>query len=81
MFFSVTIGAAAFLLGAGVAILRGAPLPQWVGWMAVLIGIVAAVPSHVLGGALDHIGFAGFLGLAAWSVVVSVFLARADAKA
>jgi hypothetical protein len=81
MFFSVTIGAAAFLLGAGAAILRGAPLPRWLGWAAVLIGIVAAVPSHVLGGVLDHVGFGGFLGLAAWSVVVSVLLARADSKA
>ena len=74
MFFTVTIGAAGFLLGAGAAVLGGAPLPRWLGWAAVVIGIVAAVPSHVLGGVLDHIGFGGVLGLAAWSLVVSVLL-------
>ena len=74
MFFTVTIGAAGFLLGAGAAVLGGAPLPRWLGWAALGIGIVAAVPSHVLGGVLDHIGFGGVLGLAAWSLVVSVLL-------
>jgi len=74
MFFTVTIGAAGFLLGAGAAVLGGAPLPRWLGWAALVIGIVAAVPSHVLGGVLDHIGFGGVLGLAAWSLVVSVVL-------
>jgi len=74
MFFTVTIGAAAFLFGAGAAVLQGAPLPRWLGWAAIVIGVVAAIPSHILGGVLDHIGFGGFLGLAAWSLVVSVLL-------
>jgi len=75
MFFTVTTGAAAFLLGAGAAVLRGAPLPRWLGWTAVVAEVVAVVPSHILGGVLDHIGFAGILGLAAWSLVASVLLA------
>lgn len=74
MFFTVTIGAAGFLFGAGAAVLQGAPLPRWLGWVAIVIGVVAAVPSHILGGALDHIGFGGFLGLAAWSLVVSILV-------
>jgi hypothetical protein len=38
-----------------------------------VIAVVAAIPSHVLRGLLDHIGFGG-LGLAVWSLVVSVVL-------
>jgi hypothetical protein len=39
-----------------------------------VIAVVAAVPSHILGGSLDHIGFGGLPGLAAWSLVVSVLI-------
>jgi hypothetical protein len=75
MFFPVTIGTAAFLLGAGAAVLQGGPLPKWLGWPTIAVAIVAGVPSHVLGGVLDHIGFAGFIGLAVWTLIVSVLLA------
>jgi hypothetical protein len=81
MFFTVTIGASGFLLGAGSAVLQGAPLPRWLGSVAIVFAVVAAIPSHILGGVLDHIGFGGFLGLAAWSAVVSILLAvRARAE-
>jgi hypothetical protein len=81
MFFTVTIGVAGFLFGAGAAVLQGAVLPRWLGWAAIVIAVVAAVPSHILGGSLDHIGFGGFLGLAAWSLVVSVLMSvRAQPK-
>jgi hypothetical protein len=43
MFFTVTIGAAGFLFGSGAAVLQGAPLPRWLGWAAIVIGVVAAV--------------------------------------
>jgi hypothetical protein len=81
MFFPVTVGAAGFMFGAGTAVLKGAPLPGWLGWAAIAVAVVAAIPSHVLGGVLDHIGFGGFIGLAAWSLIVSVLLTlrqRAD---
>jgi hypothetical protein len=76
LLFPLTIGVSAFLLGAGVVALQTGALPGWVGWWAVVFGVVAAVPSHVLGGVLDHIGFVGFLGLAVWTLIVSVLLAR-----
>lgn len=75
MFFPVTIGVAGFLFGAGTAVFQGGSLPRWLGWSAFAIAILAAIPSHVLGGALDHIGFAGFIGLAVWTVIVSILLA------
>jgi hypothetical protein len=75
MFFPVTVGVSAFFLGAGFATLRTGALPRWLGWSALVLGVVSAVPSHVLGGVLDHIGFAGFIGLCGWMLVVGVLLA------
>jgi hypothetical protein len=74
--FPWTVGASAFLLGASAAVLRSDPLPPWLGWMALVLGVVAAIPSHVLGGALYHIGVVSIAGLGIWTVIVSVLLAR-----
>ena len=74
--FTLTVGMSAFLLGAGFAFLRTGAMPRWVAWLAVVIGAVAAVPGHVLGGALDHVGFAAFMGMGVWTVIASVWLWR-----
>jgi hypothetical protein len=76
--FPITIGASGFLLGAGIEVLRTRVFPIWLGWLAVSLGIVAAVPSHVLGGALDHIGIVPVAGLGIWTIVVSVLLTRRE---
>ncbi len=73
--FPLTLGTAAFLLGAGIAAVRSRVLATWLNWSAIGLGLVAAVPSHVLGGVLDHIGFIAFVGLGIWTLVVSVLLA------
>jgi hypothetical protein len=73
--FPVTIGTSAFLLGAGAGALKSAALPKWLGWMAILFAIVAAIPSHVLGGVLDHIGILALAGLGVWTLIVAVLLA------
>ena len=75
LFYPVTVGISAFLLGAGTAVLKTAALPKWLGWLAVFLAVVAAIPSHVLGGALDHIGFFAFGGLGVWTLIVGVLLA------
>jgi hypothetical protein len=64
MFFTVALGAFAFSMGAGVSILQTALLPKWLGWAAVVIGIVAITPA----------GFFGFLAMGLWIVVASVVL-------
>jgi hypothetical protein len=74
--FPLTIGTAAFLLGGGAAVLQTDLFPRWLGWFAVVFGVIAAFPSHVIGGGLDHIGFFGFLGLAVWTVIVSILALR-----
>ena len=78
--FPWTVGACAFLLGAGTAVPQTRVLARWLGWLAVVLGVVAAIPSHVLGGALDHIGVLPVAGLALWTLVVSVLVRRTDAE-
>lgn len=65
MFFTVAIGTAAFLLGAGVGTLKTGILPRWLGWAAVVIGVVAITPA----------GFFGFLAMGVWTLIASVMLA------
>lgn len=65
MFFTVAVGTGAFLLGTGVATLKTGVLPKWLGWAAVVIGVVAITPA----------GFFGFLALGVWTLIASVMLA------
>ncbi len=65
------IGMVAYMAGYGIAILRGAAVPRWLGWLAVALAILAAIPA---------VGFFAILGIAIWSIVLGVLLfARADA--
>jgi hypothetical protein len=71
MFFPLAVGAAAFLLGSGIAIVKTATLPKWLGWVAIVLGVVAATPA----------GFFAFMGLGIWTLIVSVMLSlRAGAE-
>ena len=73
--FLFTIGASAFLFGAGSATLATALVPRWLGWLAYVMAAAAVIPSHVLGGALDHIGLVPFAGLAIWMIATGTVLA------
>jgi hypothetical protein len=65
-FFPVAVGTSAFLLGAGILMIRAGYLSTWIGWAAVVIGVLAVTP----------IGFFAFLAALAWVLVVSILLAR-----
>ena len=70
MFFTVAIGTAAFLLGAGIAMVKTDILPKWLGWVAIVLGVASFTP----------LGFFGFLGMGLWILVASVMLSmKADA--
>lgn len=76
-FLPVLAGAFVFAISSGVAILRGAALPRWLGWAAIAIGIAAIIPPT---------SFPALLGFVIWSVIVSILMyqrtgAPADAGA
>lgn len=65
LFFPAAIGSAALMLAAGIAIARGGSgIPRWLGWVAILLGVVALSP----------VGFFAFLVAGLWILVVSVLL-------
>jgi hypothetical protein len=45
VFYTLLVGGCVFGIASAVAILRGAGLPNWLGWIAVLIGIAMATPA------------------------------------
>lgn len=68
-FFPVALGAAVLLLASGISIAVHGSLPRWLGWVAIVLGVVGMTP----------IGFVGFLGGGVWILIVSVLLtARAQ---
>ena len=74
LFTPLTVGTSAFLFGAGSLAMATRSVPRWAGPLAMFFGVVAAMPSHVLGGPLYHVGFVGFAGMGLWTVAVSVWL-------
>lgn len=65
LFLPVLAGALVFGLCAGLAILRGATLPKWLGWVAIVLGIAAIVPPA---------SFPALIGFVLWSIVTGVLL-------
>jgi hypothetical protein len=66
-FFPIVMGIAIFLLATGIAALRHAVLPAWLGWAAVVLGIAIITP----------IGFFALFATLVWVLIVSVLLFRA----
>jgi hypothetical protein len=65
LFLPVVVGALILAVSSGLAILRGARLPNWLGWVAIVLGIVAVIPPA---------SFPALLGFVIWSVVVSILM-------
>jgi hypothetical protein len=64
MFIPIAVGTFAFSVGTGLSVLTSRVLPKWLGWVAIVIGIVAITPG----------GFFGFLAMGVWIVIASVVL-------
>ena len=64
-FFPVALGSAVMWLAVGITIVQHGLLPKWLGWVAVVLGVVALTP----------VGFFSFPLGALWIVVVSIMLA------
>jgi hypothetical protein len=67
LFLPVQAGGFVFGVCSGLAILRGAALSKWLGWVAIMIGVVVLIPSA---------SFYALLAFAIWSTVVSVLVYR-----
>jgi hypothetical protein len=65
-FFPFEIGLVVFALCTGLAIIASGALPKWLGWIMVVIGIVAFSP----------VGFFGFFVVLIWSVIVAILIYR-----
>jgi hypothetical protein len=63
-FLPVLLGAGVFLLASGISIVTHGALPKWLGWVAIVFGVVAFTP----------IGFIAFPAGALWILIVSVML-------
>jgi hypothetical protein len=63
-FVPLTAGVCVFMIANGLAAVRWGFLPAWLGWIAILIGIVAVTP----------VGFFAFLATIVWIIVVSVVM-------
>ena len=71
-FFPIALGTTVFLLASGISIVRHGALPKWLGWVAIVLGVVGVTP----------IGFVSFLAGGVWILIVSVLLSlRARAPA
>lgn len=64
-FMPIAVGSSVLFLSAGISIVRHRALPRWLGWVAILLGVLASTP----------IGYFSFVGGGVWIAVVSVLLA------
>lgn len=64
LFPPLALGVFAFLVGAGKSILATAVLPNFVGWVAILLSVAALTP----------VGFFAFLALGLWILLVSLLV-------
>jgi hypothetical protein len=68
LFLPVSAGGLVFGIASGLAILRGARLPTWLGWAAIVIGILTAAPAGLL----------GIVALIFWTATISVLVFRRE---
>ena len=62
--YAFNVGAAVLLIASGLAIVRGHSLPRWVGWLALVLALLAFVP----------LPNAGVPAVGVWTLVVGIVL-------
>jgi hypothetical protein len=72
LFLPILAGAFVFAISSGLAILGGARLPKWLGWVAIVLGIAAIIPP---------ISFPSLFGFLIWSLIVSILMYRRSGAA
>jgi hypothetical protein len=71
IFIPLVAGACVFMIANGLVTIRHGALPAWLGWTALLIGVVSVTP----------IGFFGFMATIAWVLIVSVLIVVREVRA
>ena len=71
LFFPLAVGNGVFLLANGLAIVRGKVLPAWLGWAAIVLGVLAVSPA----------GFVAFVGLGIWTLIAAGFMLTGAGRA
>lgn len=69
--FPFAVGSIVFGVATGLAIVRSRLLPAWIGWVVLVLGILAGTP----------VGIVGLFGLLIWSAVVSILIYLRGARA
>jgi len=69
-FLPLALGVVLFTLGSGISIVLHKSLPVWLGWIAIVLGIVGMTP----------IGWVAFMGTGVWILIVSVMLLISERK-
>ncbi|MGH3475160.1 MAG: hypothetical protein ACRDOT_09640 [Aeromicrobium sp.] len=69
-FLPLALGIILFTLGSGISIVLHKSLPVWLGWIAIVLGIVGVTP----------IGWIAFMGTGVWILIVSVMLLMSERK-
>ncbi len=65
-FFPVAVGGVVAFIATGVGVVRYGGLPRWLGWIAIVIGVLCGTPA----------GFFALLAALVWIGVASVLLFR-----
>lgn len=64
LFFPTIAGMCVFAVSSGLAIVRAAPLPKWLGWIAIAIGIISLSPAFL----------PAIILLSLWTATVSIVI-------
>lgn len=70
-FLPLALGVVLFALGSGISIVLHKALPVWLGWIAIVIGVIGMTP----------IGWIAFMATGVWILIVSVMLLMSEGKA
>jgi hypothetical protein len=70
-FVPIALGVLLFLWATGISVVRSGVLPKWIGWIMILLGVVALTP----------IGFVSFIASAVLILVISILLALRERSA
>jgi hypothetical protein len=65
-FLPLAAGLGTLMIATGISSIRSRVFPAWLGWLAILIGIVAITPA----------GFFGFLAFGLWTIAASIVMWR-----